>query len=137
MASSLIESTRDWVLKASQDMESAVYLGGREDLRVTAVYHCQQAAEKIVKAFLGFHSLPVPRTHDIADLLDGAIVVQPSFAALDAEAILLNPLATKFRYPSNAWDNEPSEDEFTEALAAARRIYTFVLSVLPPETYPI
>jgi HEPN domain-containing protein len=136
MAGSHIEATRDWVLKAHQDMESALYLGGRDDLRTTAVYHCQQAAEKVVKAFLVFHSLPVPKTHDIADLLDDALTVEPAFAALDADAILLNPLATKFRYPSNAWDNEPTEDELTEALAAARRIYEFVLSVLPVETHP-
>lgn len=137
MASSLIESTRDWVLKANQDLESARYLGRREDLLVTAVYHCQQAAEKIVKAFLTLHSLPVPRTHDIADMLDDAALIEPSFSALDADAILLNPLATKFRYPSNAWDNEPSESEYADALASAERIYDFILSVLPPETHPV
>jgi HEPN domain-containing protein len=137
MASSLIESTQGWVLKAYQDLESARYLGKRDDLLVPAVYHCQQAAEKVIKAFLTLHSLPVPRTHDIADMLDHAVVIEPAFLALDADAILLNPFATKFRYPSNAWDNEPSESEYADAMAAAERIYDFVLSLLPPETHPI
>jgi hypothetical protein len=32
---------------------------------------------------------------------------------------------------------DPEQAEFTEALAASRRIYDFVVSVLPPETHPV
>jgi hypothetical protein len=44
-------------------------------------------------------------------------------------------MALKYRYPDPSLP-DPEREEFTEALAAARRIYEFVLSVLPPETHP-
>jgi len=36
-----------------------------------AVYHCQQAAEKAVKAFLVHHGKTYERTHDIEVLVSG------------------------------------------------------------------
>lgn len=44
---------RQWLLKALSDLESARVLSSLESPRLdTAIFHCQQAAEKAVKGFL-------------------------------------------------------------------------------------
>ena len=47
------ELIRSWLTKASHDLAAAAILGtGDSAILDVAVYHCQQAAEKAVKAFL-------------------------------------------------------------------------------------
>ena len=44
---------RQWLLKADHDLAAAEKLsGGDEPLLDTAIYHCQQAAEKALKGFM-------------------------------------------------------------------------------------
>ena len=44
---------RSWLTKAASDLKSARVLGSVDDAPLdTAIYHCQQTAEKAVKAFL-------------------------------------------------------------------------------------
>ena len=45
-----------------------------EPLLDTAVYHCQQAGEKAVKAFLTFHDCEFERIHDVERLAFGHAV---------------------------------------------------------------
>jgi len=58
----LIE-VRQWLLKARRDLESAKVLFDRK-LNDTSVYHCQQAAEKSLKAYLAWHKVPLIKIHD-------------------------------------------------------------------------
>lgn len=45
-----------WLLKAQRDLASAKRLAdGDAPLLDTAIYHCQQAAEKAIKGFLVCH----------------------------------------------------------------------------------
>ena len=54
MDEATIHEVRQWLHKADHDLRSAVLLmsGDEEPLLDTAVYHCQQAAEKVLKAYL-------------------------------------------------------------------------------------
>lgn len=45
-----------------------------------AAFHCQQAAEKYLKAFLTWHGVEFPKTHDIGVLLDLVETVAPELA---------------------------------------------------------
>lgn len=127
-----------WMRKALSDLQTAEVLAkpGSEHPD-TGVYHCQQAAEKAVKAFLAFADLVIKKTHEVDELVALACASEPSFQTIRDDADVVSPFATRFRYPSIAdCDLEPSSADLGEALAAARRIYDFVLSVLPPETHP-
>ncbi len=128
-----------WMRKALSDLETAELLAKAEPPHLdTAVYHCQQAAEKAVKAFLAFEDIPIMKTHDVEELVELAAAKNVSFQTIRDDADVVRPFATRFRYPSIAdCDLEPSPADLDEALAAARRIYDFVLSVLPPETHPV
>ena len=45
------ELVRDWLTRASHDLRAARLLSSTEDpLLDIAIYHCQQAAEKAIKA---------------------------------------------------------------------------------------
>jgi len=54
-----IKETHAWLEKAKQDLQSAKWLLSSPDPLYNAVgFHCQQAAEKMLKAFLTWHDEP-------------------------------------------------------------------------------
>jgi HEPN domain-containing protein len=101
-----------------------------------AVYHCQQAAEKAIKAYLVLHGKPYQKTHDIEVLADLACELDPTFSKLAEAADALTPYATRFRYPNATFAVEPQPAECNEAFSHAQLIYDFVLKLLPPEAWP-
>ena len=132
--------TKAWLTKARSDLRTATILSASDDPPLdAAIYHCQQAAEKGVKAFLHHHKAPVQRTHDITKLAASASELHSGFDQCLDDAELLTPLVISFRYPDESdWlaSPEPTRAEFDEALASAQRICDFVLSLLPAETHP-
>jgi len=59
-----------WLVKARHDIESANVLAAHPHLlRDTAVYHCQQAAEKALKGYLTWVDSPFQKIHDLTALL--------------------------------------------------------------------
>ena len=59
-----------WLVKARNDLITAREISALPSGPLdTAIYHCQQAAEKVVKAFLTYHDHPLERTHDIERLV--------------------------------------------------------------------
>ncbi len=67
--------------------------------RNAACFHCQQAAEKYLKALLQELGLVVPRTHILNDLLDLLLPHDATLAHLGRAAKSLTPYAVGFRYP--------------------------------------
>src|SRR4051794_3638300 len=65
------ELVRAWLIKAQNDLTTARQVSGHVDGPLdTAIYHCQQAAEKAVKGFLAFHDHRLERSHDVQRLLE-------------------------------------------------------------------
>ena len=75
---------------------------------LVAGYHCQQAAEKIMKGLPVLHDQPFRRTHDLDELADGVLRMQPELRATLAPLRLLTAWGYMYRYP--AFD-EPAEPE--------------------------
>src|SRR5438132_9214475 len=125
------ELIRAWIIKARNDLTTAREIGRlAEGPLDTAIYHCQQAAEKAVKGFLAFHDHRLERSHDIERLVELAVAYDESFNAWEDAAITLTPYATAYRYPGESSALEPSRAEFEEALKLAEELVTFVLSRL-------
>jgi HEPN domain-containing protein len=127
---------RAWLQKAANDLVSAKKLSGADDPLDTAIYHCQQASEKAVKAYLCYAGAQIEKTHDVERLIKLAARHLPEFSQWLDEAEIVTPYATRFRYPMEDTPMEPERPEFEEALDATQRLYDFVLSVLPAETHP-
>ena len=95
----------------------------------TAVYHCQQTAEKALKAYLTLKNTPFLKVHVLSVLVEQCMQSDPSFAELLDIADLLTPYAVAFRYPGDVL--EPAREDAQEALDAAGEVMDFVLSRLP------
>ena len=129
------EEIRSWLEKARRDLASARKLAAGPDPYLdTAVYHCQQAAEKAVKGFLAFSRQRVERVHDVGALVVLAAALDPRFVPLESAGQALTPYATEYRYPGEKLN--PDTQEYEEALANAELIYAFVISILPGEVHP-
>ena len=101
---------RAWLTKANHDLATELKLASGDDpILDTAVYHCQQAAEKAIKAILIFHDHRFSKTHDLRSLLNEVNKVGVDLSAWEEAADLLTPLATTYRYPGLL--SEPPRDE--------------------------
>ena len=137
MDESIKELVRDWLTRASHDLRSARALATLADpLLDTAIYLCQQAAEKSVKAWLQAYDDPFPKTYDIEDLVAQAAKRNSDFRQFAKPAAVLTPYVSAFRYPGGADEPMPSREEFDEALAYAQAIHDFVLNLLPEDARP-
>ncbi len=128
---------RTWLTKAASDLKSARVLSADPaGLLDTAIYHCQQAGEKAVKAFLVFKGISPTKTHDIRKLVIEAAKIEPCFDGLVPAAAALTPYAWMFRYPDDIVETYPTPEEFDEALKHAQAFYEIVLKQLPPGVRP-
>ena len=131
------ELVRDWLTRADHDLRSARALASLADpLLDTAIYHCQQTAEKSIKAWLQSRDAPFAKTHDIESLVEEAAGIHPPFRDFTKAAAVLTPYVSAFRYPGGFDEAMPSQAEFDEALQYAQDIYAFVLQLLPPDARP-
>lgn len=123
---------QSWLTKAQRDLASARVLAASQPaLLDTAIYHCQQGAEKAVKGFLVFCDQAFERIHDVEVLIRAAVPYAAEFSAWVEVGRRLTPYARIFRYPGHF--TEPSAEQFKEAVRAAEGLYDFVLSLLPKE----
>jgi HEPN domain-containing protein len=137
MAKPAVDLTRAWLLKGFSDLDTARQIGGLPGGHLDAgIYHCQQAAEKVLKGFLIFHGRPFEKIHDLGKILELAILEEPTFQQLADAADGLTPYSVAYRYPDEQGIPEPTREEFEEALEHAQAIYDFVLRALPPEARP-
>lgn len=124
-----LEDARAWLAKAELDLRAA-----RGDLTLAppllgdAAFHCQQAAEKALKAVLALHDQPFRKTHDLGELERAVRDAEPSLAKPASAAVPLSDYAWEFRYPGDVVD--PPAAEVDEALDIASALVGAVRVVL-------
>jgi HEPN domain-containing protein len=92
-----------------------------------ACFHCQQAVEKYLKAFLTYHR--VGKTHDIVRLLQMCIEIYKQFESMDREKIeSLSIFAVEIRYPDDFY--MPTIEELNEALKVALKVREIIFRKL-------
>jgi HEPN domain-containing protein len=135
MTNAKAQLVRSWLSKAQHDLGSARVLAASDPpLLDTALYHCQQAAEKAVKGYLVFCDQAFERTHDIELLIRTAALYAQAFVDWIDVGIELTPYARLYRYPGLA--TEPNREQVEQALSGAEGLYKFIVSLLPPEMRP-
>jgi HEPN domain-containing protein len=117
-----------WLIKSQRDLAAARVLF-QHKLFDTTVYHCQQSAEKALKAYLVYKQQSLQKTHNLVVLLENCIKFEPSFEILHESAESLTPYATEFRYPGDIV--EPEQNDVEEALEMAVLVLGFVTQVVP------
>jgi len=128
-----VHEIRQWLVRADHDLRSARLLFIADPpLLDTAVYHCQQTAEKAFKAYLTFRDTPFQKVHVLSVLVEQCMRSDPTFEELMDVADLLTPYAVAFRYPGDVL--EPAREDAQEALDGAGEVLEFVLDRLPVKT---
>ena len=108
--------SREWLAKADEDLASARVLIGSGHI-ANALFFCQQAAEKSLKAFLTWHERTFRRTHDLEELGEACRAIDDTLAALLEQADVLSDYAWKLRYPGALYVPEREEADAMFALA--------------------
>jgi HEPN domain-containing protein len=122
---------QQWIAKADLDFQAAEQLlRAGDSLREIVAFHCQQAAEKYLKAFLVRHRVEFPKTHNIGALLDLVARVTPEMASGLGEAAALTPYGVDIRYPDDFPDVLPGQER--KAFEVASRAREAVLARLEP-----
>jgi HEPN domain-containing protein len=126
------ELLRKWLHHVEADLRCAEYvLTAQPPFTLDACFHCQQAAEKTLKAFLVFRGVDFERSHVIGYLVDLCTEQDAAFEELRASAVGLTAYATRVRYPH--FDPPPSADEARQQLEVAKCVRQFVLDRLPDD----
>jgi len=126
------ELVRQWLEKADQDLKAAeVLLSGDHPLLYPSCFHSQQAAEKYIKAYLTWHQVEFPKTHDLSELLELAGRVNKDLAICLEDVTLLNPYGVEVRYPGDML--QPTLEEAKEALDMMKLVRERIIPLLQAE----
>ncbi len=130
-SSDLRSDVADWVKKAEEDW---VAVGSLDAAVIPTVvcFHCQQCAEKYLKALLTQHDQVPPRTHDLGVLLSHALEKEPDLDNVSDELLLLDRYAVAFRYPGPD-ANEVEAVAATSAAAVVRDVCRRLLCLAGPD----
>ncbi len=117
----------EWIKKANADLDTAKTLTEIDNPHTEIIgFHCQQAVEKYMKAYLVSIKMKIPKIHDLDSLLQICIQNNSDFANLNREKISsLTDYAVDFRYPDDY--SEPTLVEVKEYYKLALKIKEFIL----------
>ncbi|MEI7982227.1 MAG: HEPN domain-containing protein [Bacteroidota bacterium] len=119
--------TNLWIEKANQDAKTVeILIQSKEGPPEIICFHCQQAAEKFLKAFLIDKNIDFPRTHDLLMLIEKYILpFDGTFHEVITSATEITGYATSTRYPD--LDDEFDINAAHEAYQAMTEIKAFIL----------
>jgi HEPN domain-containing protein len=96
------KTTREWVRKAESDFQLAGSIArGTKPFHNEQCFHCQQSAEKYLKAVLEDLGLTIPKTHNLVALLPLLVPHYASLRSLRRGADFLTRFAVDTRYPGD------------------------------------
>jgi HEPN domain-containing protein len=119
----MTDTIREWVVKGEEDFRVAQRLrrpGGRPTPNAVC-FHCQQCAEKYLKALCVSKGIRFEKRHDLLYLLALLVKVEPSLEFLRTELQNLSRYAVEVRYPGDFADQEEAETAFRQ-IKLVRRI---------------
>ena len=95
--------TLEWVEKAEEDYRTAKWLQQSPDpVHNSICFHAQQCIEKYLKAWLQEANMPVPRPHDLEDLLALIVRTLPAWHHWQPDFKIITEYAVDSRYPGDS-----------------------------------
>ena len=115
-----------WIIKAVNDLKVAEHeLRQPEDEIITdaVCFHCQQAVEKLLKAYLVSKNIDFGKTHNLEFLLESCLKIDPDIKDMDVGN--LSFYAVEIRYPDELY--MPAIAEAKECFRIASKDKDFLL----------
>jgi len=118
----------EWIQHAEEDYEAALDLLRRRKHPMPAMvcYHCQQCAEKYLKAFLLDNNNIFEKIHNLLDLNESCQKIDASFGFVVDWLKVLNPYAIETRYPGRRFELA----EAKEAVVLMKEVRKFIRAKL-------
>ncbi|MBU0651044.1 HEPN domain-containing protein [bacterium] len=124
-----IDLVKQWLNKAEHDLSTAkLALVYEPKLTDSICFHCQQAVEKIFKAYLIFFDIDFVKTHSLPYLLDLIVDRDTKLSDLYDKIEELEGYAVEIRYPDD-WC-EPTEEEAKAAYDIACKVKARIIKEL-------
>ena len=115
----------EWIRYAEMDYNTSLHMSETYlpvPLEIVC-YHCQQCAEKILKAYAIAQSEPLTKTHDLETILEQCVKYDERFNAFGLICPMLTGYAVFSRYPVS--EDSINEDDMKTALNNALEILEF------------
>jgi len=110
----------EWIELAEQDLNSGIYLMNMVPKPLEIIcYHCQQSAEKYLKAFLVKNEEQIVRTHDLTVLHLKCKTIDSDIDKIKKECANLTNFSVNIRYPFHI---ELKENDAKMAIENSKKI---------------
>lgn len=121
------DNVKSWIKKAEEDALAAkVLLNSEFLLAATVCFHCQQMAEKYIKAYLTSQLIFFRKTHDLVNLLDEYLLdIDEKAEELRDACIYLTDFGVLPRYPGDYPDL--TNDDANKAWYFTNQIKDFII----------
>jgi HEPN domain-containing protein len=124
-----LEYSNEWIKFALADLDAAEILSKNYPIHEEIIcFHCQQSAEKSLKAVLALNTVEPPKTHNLSELL---LLCKPFIADISVliqQCTMLNKYSVMPRYP-----NEIAVSENDAKIAI--RFAQDVINIIKPLIY--
>lgn len=115
---------KEWFDFANKDISSAKYLLDMRPVPIEIIcYHCEQAAEKVLKGYLIHQDVEPPRTHDLRLICKMCADIDETFDEISQSCVNLTPYGVQPRYP---FEIEILESDMQKAVVDADHVMNFV-----------
>ncbi|HBE77747.1 MAG TPA: hypothetical protein DDW65_08160 [Firmicutes bacterium] len=115
----------EWMTKAEHDLGLAeLAITNKPEYKDLICFHCQQSAEKYLKAYLILLNIQFKKSHSLIYLLDLLAEKESVLDSLYETAEILEDYGVEVRYPGD-WTQLTAED-IHEAYQAALKIKEFI-----------
>ena len=119
------DNVNEWLKIAYEDYDIAQYLYDNKYPKPLEIicYHCQQSAEKSLKAYICANDIEISKIHEVGLLCRQCSELDETFLDFYEDCEDLELYATQTRYPNRI---EIEEHNAKKALQQTLRIYKFV-----------
>lgn len=129
----LPEEILNWLYFADEDYQSAKIMLD-EEIYNKVCFLCQQAIEKLLKAYLLYNKKEIKRTHKIVDLLRECIDLDKKFLDFADNAVEIDRYYIPTRYPDAIVgmlpEGLPKKEQAESALEIASKLGNFAKNKL-------
>ena len=124
--------TLEWVEKAENDYAAVQQLLQASDpLHDIICFHAQQCIEKYLKAWLQEANIPVPRTHNLEDLLALIVPTLPAWDHWQPDFKIITAYAVESRYPGPSRTTENTQHAMRVCDEVRRAVRTQLKLTMP------
>jgi len=117
-----------WIQKADHDHRAAqALLDQTPSITDAAAFHCQQAVEKLLKAYPCSRGAELEPTHDLRVLANICAEHDAAFETLRDTVAPLTAFAVRFRYPGPV---DPPVEKVRDAITVIDKVHQFVMDRL-------